>query len=280
MESGSDISSVQESTDFDESGVMVLQATQVDDYQLRPSQLTKLCLWDYCACVDKMQISHALKPDSDADSSLDDEDSGSDDAESVFNLLGVMANRSSQWPNFKFLPAHCEHWTHVAKIRHPCQQLIPVPVDPTLLRHNRPSLKAHYSRAMLMLFKPWRCALDLHGDHGSWIDAFQSWKSNLPEDDELNHRVNNIVLLHECKEAHNHHYASQHHHGNVQVHVPSEFIEGADSENARLAQEIKNSLDDVDAIYAVDPVVEYVVRKNTQHHGESLICLLQMEQAG
>ena len=56
-ESGSDISSVQESTDFDdddalvdvdESGVMVLRATQVDNYWLRPSQLIKLCLWDYC----------------------------------------------------------------------------------------------------------------------------------------------------------------------------------------------------------------------------------------
>lgn len=227
-----------------------------------------------------MQISRASKPDSDADSSLDDEDSGSDDAESVFDLLGIMADRSSWRPNFKFLPAHCEHRTHVAKIRHPCQQLIPVPVGPTLPHRDRPSSEARYFRAMLMLFKPWRCALDLHGNHRLWIDAFQSWKSNLSENDELNHRVNNIVLLHECKDACDHHYASRHHRGNVQVHVPSEFIEGAESENARLAQEIKNSLDDIDAIHAVDPVVEYVVWKNTQCHGESLICLLQMEQAG
>ena len=93
MESGSDILSVQESTDFDdddalvdvdESSVMVLQATQVDDYWLQPSQLTKLCLWDYCARVDKMQISRASKPDSDADSSLDDEDSGSHHRNSGF----------------------------------------------------------------------------------------------------------------------------------------------------------------------------------------------------
>ncbi|KAI0077936.1 hypothetical protein K474DRAFT_1565201, partial [Panus rudis PR-1116 ss-1] len=70
---------------------------------------------------------------------------------------------------------------------------------PKLPRRDREELYPKYCRLMLILFKPWRHASDLRSNTQSWSEAFDEFIMNCP--DNLKSIMNNIQLLHECKDS-------------------------------------------------------------------------------
>lgn len=57
--------------------------------------------------------------------------------------------------------------------------------------------KEQWSRAMLILFKPWRNPSDLKEDNESWVQAYE--RTVFPST--LEEIMQNMLVLHECKDA-------------------------------------------------------------------------------
>ncbi|KAF8235803.1 hypothetical protein L208DRAFT_1221316, partial [Tricholoma matsutake] len=62
-----------------------------------------------------------------------------------------------------------------------------------------------YCRLMLILFKPWRIAFDLHQPNESGSTAFANYKSSPCCPNEFKELMDNMQLLHECKDNHDQH---------------------------------------------------------------------------
>ncbi|KAF8237219.1 hypothetical protein L208DRAFT_1105277, partial [Tricholoma matsutake] len=58
---------------------------------------------------------------------------------------------------------------------------------------------------MLILFKPWRTTFDLHQPNGSWSTAFKNYRSSTCCSNEFKELMDNMQLLHECKDKHDDH---------------------------------------------------------------------------
>ncbi|KAF8224128.1 hypothetical protein L208DRAFT_1085326, partial [Tricholoma matsutake] len=65
---------------------------------------------------------------------------------------------------------------------------------------------ARYCRLMLILFKPWRTAFDLRTPQESWETAFENFNTSTLCSEEFKQTMNNMQLLHECKDSHNDHF--------------------------------------------------------------------------
>ncbi|KAF8221096.1 hypothetical protein L208DRAFT_1041378, partial [Tricholoma matsutake] len=81
---------------------------------------------------------------------------------------------------------------------------IPVLVG-SVPRRDREESYAKYCRLMLTLFKPWRMAFDLWQPTESWSTAFEKYKSSPLCPNEFKELMDNMQLLHECKDNHDHH---------------------------------------------------------------------------
>lgn len=55
---------------------------------------------------------------------------------------------------------------------------------------------------MLILFKPWRKAANLHGDVANWPEAFDEFRKSCAK--EMQGVMDNMQILHECKDSKNH----------------------------------------------------------------------------
>ncbi|KAF8240572.1 hypothetical protein L208DRAFT_1110414, partial [Tricholoma matsutake] len=62
-----------------------------------------------------------------------------------------------------------------------------------------------YCRLMLILFKPWRFAFDLRTPQDSWETAFDNFRASTLCSDEVKQMMDNMQLLHECKDSHDNH---------------------------------------------------------------------------
>ncbi|KAF8228534.1 hypothetical protein L208DRAFT_1290935, partial [Tricholoma matsutake] len=66
---------------------------------------------------------------------------------------------------------------------------------------------ATYCRLMLLLFKPWWTVFDLCVHGQSWQDAFITFQHSSHCSLQISSIMNNMHLLHECKDSHNNHFS-------------------------------------------------------------------------
>ncbi|KAJ7443999.1 hypothetical protein FB451DRAFT_939666, partial [Mycena latifolia] len=64
------------------------------------------------------------------------------------------------------------------------------------------------ARLMLILFKPWRHADDLRHANQTWPEAYAQFRREECSAEALD-CINNMQLLHECKDSRDAHYANR-----------------------------------------------------------------------
>ncbi|TDL18177.1 hypothetical protein BD410DRAFT_728833, partial [Rickenella mellea] len=110
-------------------------------------------------------------------------------------------------PRAHFLPQHLEFDTHILRIRHPNNRLVPVPIGPSLPRRDRAEQRAKHCRLMLIFFKPWRHASHLRLNSETWADAFQKFAATCAPT--FLTLMDNMQILHECKDSRDDHFAKR-----------------------------------------------------------------------
>ncbi|KAF8439961.1 hypothetical protein L210DRAFT_3352771, partial [Boletus edulis BED1] len=186
-------------------GNVIACTNQVDDYRFRSQALQNVCLWDFCAQVDKVQRRHrgddVEEHEADSDC-LTEDDSDNREFMSGVQGLDVLSDTSYRRPCFQFLSNHVESKTRQLRVRHPSKRYVPVPIGSALPRQDREEFMARHARAMLLLFKPWRSASDLREGKDSWTSAYNAWtvdpRGTYPSKCRI---VDNIHALQECKDA-------------------------------------------------------------------------------
>ena len=202
---------------FEKNGTLVQKSGQVADYVFRGKNLTDLNLWDFISQVDKVKRrkngpADELYQDSDMENS--DRDDDEDDVNGVPETIAekedtiqleegetMLTLTQKIRPTSEFLEDHVEKQTHVLRVRLPTQRRIPVMIGPALPKRNSEKERAQYCRAMLLLFKPWRTAADLKPEQETWESVFDSFKESAECDIEICQILNNMQILHECKES-------------------------------------------------------------------------------
>ncbi|KAJ7154991.1 hypothetical protein C8R43DRAFT_884943, partial [Mycena crocata] len=107
----------------------------------------------------------------------------------------------------EFQADHLEDETHRLKVYPYAKRKVPVPIGPALPRRDRPASIEKHARLMLILFKPWRHADDLRQAGQSWSQAYSQFILQCPPD--VLECVDNMQILHECKDSRDAHYASR-----------------------------------------------------------------------
>ncbi|KAJ6535227.1 hypothetical protein DFH09DRAFT_931958, partial [Mycena vulgaris] len=85
---------------------------------------------------------------------------------------------------------------------------VPVPIGPALPRRDNDRSSPKHARLMLVLFKPWRHASDLRAPGQTWVDAYKEFLKDDCSEEALE-CINNMQLLHECKDSRDTHYANR-----------------------------------------------------------------------
>ncbi|KAI0040155.1 hypothetical protein FA95DRAFT_1585108 [Auriscalpium vulgare] len=121
------------------------------DYRLRGEGMSDLSAWDHCAAVERLT-------------------KGKEQAR--LDHLEWEDKSSKASPRVPFLnDTHPLFSTHLSRLR--TSKFVPVVLGPTLPRSDRTSEERElWCRAMLILFKPWRCLGDLKDPQQQWSDAF------------------------------------------------------------------------------------------------------------
>ncbi|CAF4586979.1 unnamed protein product, partial [Didymodactylos carnosus] len=96
-----------------------------------------------------------------------------------------------------FTSDHPLHLSHVL-MKRAKNVPIPVLVGPQIPRQSREETRERYCRAILTLFKPWRKVEDLCSVNQTWDEAFRLYDDSFS--DSAQTIIDNIELLHECKE--------------------------------------------------------------------------------
>jgi hypothetical protein len=184
-------------------GVVKAKTPQVMDYQLRGSDLSNLCVWDYVAQIDKISKRNNNSSD-DSDNEEEDNVNNSDDYNITdsYSILGKQFN--GKRPQIPFLNEHIDSDTHMSRVRTPNTRFIPVPIGPAIPRRDHINAKSKYCRLMLILFKPWRKSSDLRELNQSWEDAFNEFATTCPHD--LLKIIDNMQIMHECKDSRDDHF--------------------------------------------------------------------------
>ncbi|KAJ7061433.1 hypothetical protein C8F01DRAFT_930631, partial [Mycena amicta] len=81
--------------------------------------------------------------------------------------------------------------------------VVPVPSGPGLPRRDREETVVRFKRLMLILFKPWRSAKDLKQPDESWLSAYEKFLNDCPV--EFVRKMDNMQVLHECKDSRDDH---------------------------------------------------------------------------
>jgi len=205
------------------SGDLIAKASQVADYQLRDGKLGGLSVWDFVSKFDKVPKSQRTQTqkkqahasdESESDDEFDDESSDINDLEEdASNLCWDTTSqnhpsskrRRKEW--FYFSSEHIESKTHCLSMQTHEKKFVLVPIGPSILRRDQKEAYAWYCRLMLIFFKPWRHASDLHSAGQKWEDAFESYMQNCPVD--VKKKLDNMQILHECRDSGNDHFAER-----------------------------------------------------------------------
>lgn len=157
------------------------------DYENRPNELENICLYKFVSKYrkkrkDKSDEIYLLKQTT---------------KESNINKKGRPAH-----PRLIFKKTHPQMSTHILIER--LEEIIPVLIGPQIPRQNREETRERYCRSILTLFKPWRTFTDLIFLEETWNEAWTRHTSYIYESD-CTSIIDNIELMHECKEHRNEH---------------------------------------------------------------------------
>lgn len=150
-----------------------------------------MTVWDFCAQTEK------IKTNCQETENLEED--------RISEILSCLNKTRSM---FKFVAPHDEHHTHSLKINHPNSQCIPVLVG-SIPWQDRQEAYAKYCRLMLILFKAWQRAFDLWKPNESWPTAFENFRCSTLCPAEFKHIMDNMQLLHECKDSHDNHLSER-----------------------------------------------------------------------
>ena len=151
------------------------------DYQYRSKDLTALCLYEFVSLFHKKVIdksdSHLLK-------------SAKGSGGERLSIEGTKMNE-----RHTFASLHPQSLSHII-IKH-TDPVVPVLLGPQIPRREREDTRERYSRALLTLFVPWRSVEDLCARKQTWFQALETRKLSISA--ESLKIIENIQLLHECK---------------------------------------------------------------------------------
>lgn len=174
-----------ENTNYGENFILVNQRV---DYQFRAKELEDICLYEFVKRFRKNRICE-----------IDEIYFENDDV----NRKDPYKKRGRQiQPRFQFLQRHPQALSHIIIER--TTEIIPVLLGPQIPRRGRESTRARYCRAILTLFNPWRCVANLCFHNENWESAFVRHEEFLNQPC-IKDIIDNIELLHECKEQRNDH---------------------------------------------------------------------------
>ena len=91
---------------------------------------------------------------------------------------------------------------------HPDSRHVPVLIG-SVPRCDQTETYMRYCRLMLILFKPWRNAFDLPTANKPWMVAFDEFQHSALCPLEFKGIMDNMQLLHECKDSHDDHFQKQ-----------------------------------------------------------------------
>ena len=190
----------------DQDGNLIACMNQVDNYRFRSWALQHVCLWDFCAQINKIKqrrgADDMIDHGGDSDCLTEAESDAVELTTSRVPALDVLGDTSYRRPCFQFLSNHVESKTRQLRMRHPSKRYVPVPIGPPLPRRDHEVFMARHARAMLLLFKPWRSASDLQEGNDSWTAAYNAWTADPQGTYPSKHCiVDNIHALQECKDA-------------------------------------------------------------------------------
>ncbi|KAJ3850144.1 hypothetical protein EV368DRAFT_45910, partial [Lentinula lateritia] len=123
------------------------------------------------------------------------------------SLNEILDSENHTRPKFCFTVDHPEYDSHLYVIDNPKKRRVPVPIGPAIPRRDRIEARPRYCRLMLMFFKPWRTGLDLRETEQSWEDAFNVFIESCS--DRMKDIMENMQLLHECRDSRDDHFASK-----------------------------------------------------------------------
>jgi hypothetical protein len=127
---------------------------------------------------------------------------------------------------------------------------------------------------MLILFKPWRTLSDLCQPDESWSIVFENYRSSPCCPNKFKELMDNMQLLHECKDNHDNHFAdhrSRHHQFRVVTEFTSDgskiddFLEDVDEDK------ILQHLESIDSCYS---------ERKSMTNINTLNCVTHAEEAG
>ncbi|CAF1138381.1 unnamed protein product [Didymodactylos carnosus] len=99
-------------------------------------------------------------------------------------------------PRFIFQDTHPQHDSHILVKR--SINVVPVLIGSKIPRKDKEETNERYARCLLALFVPWRKVEDLCEVHQTWDQALELYKHLITS--ESRRIIQNIQLLHECKE--------------------------------------------------------------------------------
>lgn len=174
--------------------------------------LEDFCVWDFISCVDKVSKScfkhHVAKNTcSNTNNHIDNQEKEDENDESTLDSHTYHAMHSPK----TLIPLQEEHFeseSHCLTVCSIDKKFLPVPIGSSIPRHDQKEVYARYCRLMLIFFKPWRHASDLRLVDQTWEDSFTQFCETCPQN--VKKFMNNMQLLHECRDSSQDHFGSQH----------------------------------------------------------------------
>ena len=215
-------------------GTNFILVNQRVDYEHRPMELSDVCLYEFVSKYKKKKKDKSdekFLKDQEEDQILNEIDL------ETYDSLKKTRGRSAQ-KRYVFDEGHPQISTHILMER--VKKVIPVLVGPQIPRKNREITQERYCRSILTLFFPWRAFTDLCSPDETWLE---SWTKN---ERYLSHTdvIENIELLHECKEQKNEHLVQlidQLEDGNIEPPIYARLDDESESEY-EVDEELSNIL--------------------------------------
>jgi len=184
------------STDI--TGELEIHTPYIHDYLFCGSDLRSLSIWEYTSSIQKITKKHAHSENSEKKPTF-----------STNTRIDIINNDDNHFrPKCEFDSKHPDYTTHIQQVRQPKHQLIPVPIGPGLPRRDKIECREKYCCLMLILLKPWNTPQDLIEGYVTFEAAFNVF---LQENQKWKTLLDNMQLLHECRDNRDDHFQNQSH---------------------------------------------------------------------
>ncbi|KAF8332954.1 hypothetical protein F5887DRAFT_823370, partial [Amanita rubescens] len=171
----------------------VRKGSQLSDYLYRPRELESLSLWDFTAHCEKVLLSSSRKGTVSATVPVNDTND--------LIPFEAIVNACQKRHNLLFMADHLESSSHCVRVFDYPNRSVPVLVGGAIPRRNQINSDERFCRLMLIFFRPWRKPEDLLNGCHSWTNSYNNSVQGHSFAQEHLNVINNIQLLHECKDS-------------------------------------------------------------------------------